>query len=76
MRPFRRDAWFRTLLIALEVVGLMFRDDLMPPGVVAPYQINLDGGNVSPALEWPTASHHATTASHYPTRVSEWHWRG
>jgi len=28
----------------------MYRDDLMPPGVVAPYQINLDGGNVSPAL--------------------------
>ena len=32
------------------MVGLMYRDDLMPPGVVSPYQINLDGGNVSPAL--------------------------
>ena len=39
------DGWARG-----EVVGLMYRDDLMPPGVVAPYQINLDGGNVSPAL--------------------------
>ena len=39
------DGWSRG-----EVVGLMYRDDVMPPGVVAPYQIQLDGDDVSPAL--------------------------
>jgi len=28
-----------------EVVALMYRDDYMPPGVVAPYQVKLDDGN-------------------------------
>ena len=29
-----------------EVVALMYRDDQMPPGMVAPYQVKLDSGNL------------------------------
>ena len=29
-----------------EVVALMYRDEYMPPGMVAPYQVQIDGGNL------------------------------
>ena len=29
-----------------QVVALMYRDDQMPPGMVAPYQVKLDSGNL------------------------------
>jgi len=32
--------------VAGEVVKLMYREDDMPPGMVAPYQVQLDGGNL------------------------------
>merc|ERR1719378_74010 len=29
-----------------KVVALMYRDDMMPPGMVAPYQVQLDNGTL------------------------------
>jgi len=29
-----------------KVVALMYRDDYMPPGMVAPYQVQIDGGGL------------------------------
>ena len=29
-----------------EVVALMYRDEYMPPGMTAPYQVQIDGGSL------------------------------
>jgi len=41
-----RDKWSKG-----KVVVLMYRDDTMPPGMVAPYQVQLDGGDLIYAPE-------------------------